>query len=115
MFNLEICCKGILCNVGLRTSLARWFGLTERAPRFMAQEQADEIYEAGMSYIAQHFEAARMAVRPEMAQQNSMFNSWFKVSPFPRQRKPLWAIKPKIHTFEHQLLETKRTCTWLAA
>ena len=31
-----------------------------------------------------------------------------------RQGKLTWAVKPKMHTFEHQLLEVKRTCDLVA-
>ena len=49
----------------LRTALSRFFGLSERAPRFMSQRDADRIYNAGMEFLKKHLELSRVAIRPE--------------------------------------------------
>ena len=60
--------KILLQNLHLRTALARWFGLTERAPRFMSRSEADEIYAQGMEFIKWHLEAAKVSVRRRCVQ-----------------------------------------------
>ena len=85
-FHIHLCLKW-----ERRHSMARFFGLVERAPRFMTQGQADAIHDEGMAYIQRHLELAKISFQ---------------------QLETTWAIKPKLHTFEHQLVETKRTSTY---
>ena len=49
---------------GIRTSLARWFGLTERCSRFLSSDMATQIYDEGMRFLHTHLELSRLSVRP---------------------------------------------------
>ena len=96
-----------------RTSLARWFGFTERASRFLTERQAQQIYEEGMRFIRMHLELSRVSCR-RFGFNRLLIMLQILIRPpkqvFPaRQAQLTWAIKPKLHTFEHQLIEMKRT------
>ena len=52
--------RGLQC---LRTGLARWFGLTEKSPRFLTQQEANEIYREGMVFIESHVQLSILSVR----------------------------------------------------
>ncbi|CAE7278142.1 unnamed protein product, partial [Symbiodinium microadriaticum] len=71
------------------TALARFFGLSERMPRLLTRGEANQQYHEGMLFINKSLELAQVSVR---------------------QQELTWNVVPKLHYFEHQLLETKRTC-----
>ena len=68
--------------------MARWFGLTERASRFLSEREANQIYSEGMLYVKTHVELAAVSCRPY-----EQFK--FMVSPglvFFRYGKPKYSI-----------------------
>ncbi|OLP87280.1 hypothetical protein AK812_SmicGene31512 [Symbiodinium microadriaticum] len=71
------------------TGLARFFGISERLPRLLEQEEANQLYHEGMLFINTALDLAQVSVR---------------------QMELTWNVTPKMHYFEHQLLETKRSC-----
>ena len=60
----------------MRIALARWFGLTERAPRFMSRSEASEIYAEGMELIKWHWEAGKVLARPGWVQKRRFNETW---------------------------------------
>ena len=44
--------------------MARWFGLPERASRFLSEKEADQIYSEGMLFINTHLELTEVSCRP---------------------------------------------------
>ena len=93
--------------------MARWFGLTEMHPRFLTQPQADAIYAEGMLFVNTHLELTRISCRPFQVGGVVSLTGVSHVSlghifPF-RQSELTWALKPKLHTFEHQLIGIRRT------
>ena len=81
----------------------------------MSQEQANQIYSEGMDFIKWHLAAAKVSVRWDSKKKDPFYVvQWVLFHPpvcCPgRQRRLTWAVKPKLHFFEHQLLEVRRTC-----
>ena len=90
--------------------MARWFGLTERCSRFLSEDEAEAIYNEGMLFITTHLELTGTSCRPTHIRNPISQSYCFCMHIVPdRQGELTWALKPKLHTFEHQLLETRRT------
>ena len=86
---------------------------------------ATQIYDEGMRFLHTHLELSRLSVRPSSGklrfkaavslkddfkrwvESRCEFETCFEALPF-RQNELTWAMKPKFHTFEHQLIELKR-------
>ena len=44
--------------------MSRWFGLSERLPRFLSEREADLLYHEGMRFITTHMQLTRLSVQP---------------------------------------------------
>ena len=70
------------CVGALRTSICRFFGLSERAPRFVDDATSREMYDAGMEFIRQSVLLNRLSMN---------------------SKRKWWLIKPKLHMYREQL------------